>query len=259
MRKSVVIDCFPESVRKYRLGYAIVTVDVIRATTSAITVAALGGRCFAVASMEDAVRLKAKLNNPLLAGEIGGELAPGFDINNSPVELASRTHLGKPVILLSSSGTRLIHEAKACDVVYLACFRNHLYTASDLQDRYARVAVIGAGSRNEFRREDQMCCAWIARDLVRMGYVPENRRTAELTERWSMEGPEAALTGKSAEYLRKSGQIRDLEFVFTHINDLRSAYVMKGSEVSVLPAGEPEPARTHTPGVNPIREVGAVC
>lgn len=258
MRKSVVIDCFPESVQKYRLGYAIVAVDVIRATTSAITVASLGGRCFAVASVEDAMRLKAKLNHPLLAGEIGGELAPGFDINNSPVELASRTHAGKPVILLSSSGTKLIHKAKACDVVYLACFRNHTYTASDLQDRYARVAVIGAGSRNEFRKEDQMCCAWIARDLAAAGYVPEDRRTADLISRWGREGPESALTGKSADYLRRSGQIQDLEFVLTHINDLRAAYVMKGSEVSTLPVSDQDSVATRVSVADPAREVETV-
>lgn len=259
MRKSVVIDCFPDSVKKYRLGYAIVAVDVIRATTSAITVAALGGRCFAVASVEDAMRLKAKLNNPLLAGEIGGELAPGFEINNSPVELALQMSMGRPVILLSSSGTKLIHEAKACDVVYLACFRNYWYTASDLQDRYARVAVIGAGSQNEFRKEDQMCCAWIAGNLATAGYIPEDSRTVEIINRWSGEGPELARTGKSADYLRRSGQIKDLEFVLSHINDLRSAFVMKGSEVSVLPAVEPEPVPAPTPVANPVREVGTAC
>ena len=28
-----------------------------------------------------------------------------------------------------------------------------------------RVAVIGAGSKGEFREEDQICCAWIAAGL----------------------------------------------------------------------------------------------
>ena len=33
--RSVVIDCLPDSVRRYREGYAIVAIDVIRATTVA--------------------------------------------------------------------------------------------------------------------------------------------------------------------------------------------------------------------------------
>ena len=46
MRKTVVIDCFPESMETYRDGYAIVAVDVIRATTTAVTSVALGRKCF---------------------------------------------------------------------------------------------------------------------------------------------------------------------------------------------------------------------
>lgn len=259
MRKNVVIDCFPDSVQAYRHGYAIVAVDVIRATTSAITVAALGGRCFPVASIDDAHRLRAKLKNPLLAGELNGETAPGFEINNSPAELALRTSVGRSVVLLSSSGTKLIHQARVCDAVYLAGFRNYEYAACYLADRYPRVAVIGAGSRGEFRKEDQMCCAWIARDLIAGGYDPENSRTADLVDRWAGEGPEAALNGKSADYLKRSGQLKDLEFILTHINDLSAAFVMRGDELVVAPAEEPEPVTTRTSVKNAVSEARTVC
>ena len=43
MKPRVVIDCFPSSVAKYRTGYTVVAIDVIRATTTAIT-AVLSGR-----------------------------------------------------------------------------------------------------------------------------------------------------------------------------------------------------------------------
>ena len=171
-QKQVIIDCFPESAHKYRNGYAVVAVDVIRATTSAITVAARGGRCLPVPSVDAAFRLKCKLRDPLLAGEIAGAVAPGFELNNSPAELAVRDITGRPVILLSSSGTRLISQAMECDIVHLACFRNYGFVARHIAGLVPRVAVIGAGSRGEFREEDQMCCAWIARDLAEMGYAP---------------------------------------------------------------------------------------
>ena len=239
MRKRVVIDSFPESARAYRHGYAIVAVDVIRATTSAVTVAALGGRCFPVASIDAARRLAAKLKNPLLAGELGGEKIPGFPINNSPVELSSETSIGRPVILLSSSGTKLIREAMACDVVYLACFRNYSSAACHLVERYARVAVIGAGSRSEFRKEDQICCAWIAKDLIAAGYLPENNRTIDLVERRGDDSPESIRDGKSANYLRQTGQTKDLDFILTHINDLGAAFIMKDGELVAVPAEQP--------------------
>ena len=46
MQKSVVIDYLPECVCRYRSEWAIVAVDVIRATTTAITAAATAGVAF---------------------------------------------------------------------------------------------------------------------------------------------------------------------------------------------------------------------
>jgi 2-phosphosulfolactate phosphatase len=91
--------------------------------------------------------------------------------------------------------------------------------------------VIGAGSRKEFREEDQMCCAWIAEELINAGYQAESRQTDEIVERWSGAPPEACLEGNSARYLRRTGQLRDLEFVLQHINDVECAFVMSDDEV----------------------------
>src|SRR5947207_7423309 len=108
MRKTVVIDCFPESLVSYRKGYAIVAVDVIRATTLAVTAVALGRRCFPVPSLDAVLRLASTLPDALLAGEIGGEMPPGMHMNNSPAALARRADVARPLIMVSSSGTRLI-------------------------------------------------------------------------------------------------------------------------------------------------------
>lgn len=259
MRNTVTIDCFPESAQKYRRGYAIVAVDVIRATTSAVTVAAGGGRCFPVPSVETARRLTLMLKDPLLAGELGGAIAPGFEITNSPAELDSRNIAGRPVILLSSSGTRLIHQAAGCEIIHLACFRNYAGVARQLAFLHRHVAVIGAGSRGEFREEDQMCCAWIARDLVALGYVPENQMTMDIIERWRAESPKAAWKGKSADYLRNSGQVRDLEFILSHTNDLEPGYVMKGNELIVLQSAKASSAADHDSMLTSGLEVPAAC
>src|SRR5437879_1743632 len=108
MRRTVVIDCFEESLQPYRNGHAIVAVDVIRATTTAVTAVARGRKCFPVPSIEQAVSLTRKLSEPLLVGELGGSMPYGFDLNNSPADLEVRTDIHRPVILLSTSGTRLI-------------------------------------------------------------------------------------------------------------------------------------------------------
>jgi 2-phosphosulfolactate phosphatase len=233
--QTVVIDCFPESVRHYREGYAIVGIDVIRATTTAVTAVATGRRCFPVSSIEMALPLAAKLDHPILVGELGGNMPYGFDMNNSPAEIEHRTDVLRPMILLSSSGTQLIHNAKECDAVYISCFRNFSATATHLVGRHKHVAIIGAGTRGEFREEDQMGCAWVAEALLRAGYTTEDNDTKEIIAKWSGAPVTACSSGKSAEYLRKSGQIKDLEFILSRVDDLGSAFMFKHDEIIRIP------------------------
>src|SRR5215469_18484930 len=156
MRKTVVIDCFPESVKSYRDGYAIVAVDIIRATTTAVTAVAHGRKCYPVPSLEAAVPLAAKLTNPLLVGELGGSMPYGFDLNNSPAALEARTDIHRPMILLTTSGTKVICGAQEWQAVYVACLRNYSAQIAYLATHHSMVAVIGAGSRGQFREEDQL-------------------------------------------------------------------------------------------------------
>jgi len=156
----------------------------------------------------------------------------GFDLNNSPVQLLVRGDLCRPLVLLSSPGTKLIHAAGRCDMTYLACFRNHAAVSSYLMSgMYRRVAVIGAGSRQEFREEDQMCCAWIAESLRQAGYQPEDPRTLAIIERWTGVPPAACADFKSAEYLKNSGQIEDLRFILEKINDVNAVFTLEDNEV----------------------------
>ncbi|HWC18921.1 MAG TPA: 2-phosphosulfolactate phosphatase, partial [Terriglobales bacterium] len=136
------------------------------------------------------------------------------------------------IVLLSSNGTKLITEAKSRAVTYLACLRNFRATAHQLVDTHPRVAIIGAGSRAEFREEDQMCCAWIGELLLQHGYKADNSRTLEMISRWSGAPASALISSKSVDYLRRTDQLRDLEYILEHVDDLRSAYVMYGDEVS---------------------------
>jgi 2-phosphosulfolactate phosphatase len=236
VRKSVVVDCFPESAARYRDGYAVVAIDVIRSTTMAISAAAAGRRCFPVPTLEAAHALARKLDNPILAGELAGDVPDGFEMNNSPVDLAARKDIHRPLILLSSSGSQLIWEAGQCESAYLACFRNSTALTNYLAGRHRRIAVIGAGSRGEFREEDQICCAWIAGGLMSRGYEPQDEKTAEIAGRWRNAPLSACLPSNSVRYLRKTGQLKDLDFIFAHLDDLDSTFVLRNGEVDLIPA-----------------------
>src|SRR6516162_5580597 len=108
MRKAVVIDRLIGSAYRYREGWAIVVVDVIRATTTAITAAATGRRCFPAPSPEAALAIARRLPNPLLAGDSSTAADVRFEMENSPAQLANRSDTHRPLVLVSSSGTKVI-------------------------------------------------------------------------------------------------------------------------------------------------------
>ncbi len=235
----VVIDCLPQSLARYGEGWTIVGVDVIRATTSAVGEVARGREVFPVPTLQAALLRARQLDNPLLTGELGGSVPAGFEENNSPAALALRSDLERPMVLLSSSGTRLLSQARPFEAVYAACLRNWRAQVARLAGRHQRVAVIGAGSRGEFRREDQLACAWIADGLLEAGYQPKDR-TAEIVARWRGAPVSAIAAGHSAAYLRRSGQVADLDFVLGHIDDLDTTVELCGQRL-VLRAPGPGP------------------
>ena len=211
---------------------AIVAVDVIRATTTLATALALGRRCYPAGSLHAAFELAGRLDEPLLAGEIAGAMPNGFELNNSPSAIARREDLNRPLVLLTTSGTRLLASARPTQDVSAACLRNWSAEAERLVAYGCRhVALVGAATRGEFREEDQLCCAWIAARLLEDGFAAADAVTADLVARWS-EAPAAAATGgHSADYLRRSGQLDDLEFVLEHVDDLDLTFTFDGVEV----------------------------
>jgi 2-phosphosulfolactate phosphatase len=234
-KKSVAIDCLNESTHQYGEGCAVVVVDVIRSITVAATIVESGRRCFFAASVESAILLAKQFDNPLLVGEMGGSMPYGFDITNSPVEIEKRKDISRPAILLSSSGIPLLCSLRGSNSVYVACLRNYGATVKHLAEHYNRVVVLGAPTRGEFREEDQLCCAWIAAGMIKDGYTSEDEKTGKIVNRWMNELATVCGEGKSAEYLRRSGQIRDLDYILRHLNDLKTPLSIKKDEIVKTP------------------------
>lgn len=234
-RKSVAIDCLSESLCHYDEGCAVIVIDVIRSITVASTIVESGRRCFFAPSVEAAFLLAKQLDNPLLIGEMGGSMPYGFDINNSPVEIESRKDISRPAILVSSSGIPLLYSLRDYNSVYVACLRNYGATVKHVGGHYNRVVVLGSPTRGEFREEDQLCCAWIAAGLIKAGYTSEDDKTVEIVNRWTDKPVTVCGEGKSAEYLRRSGQTRDLDFILSHVNDLNSPLKIKNDEIVKTP------------------------
>ena len=97
-------------------------------------------------------------------------------MDNSPSQLIVRTDIHRPLVLVSSSGTRVIHEAAGCEATYLGCFRNHSILAAYLAARHPRVAVIGAGigrlalSKRPTDLRRLQACAAVGQSLLMRAY-----------------------------------------------------------------------------------------
>jgi 2-phosphosulfolactate phosphatase len=212
----------------------IVAVDVIRATTTAVTAAAIGRRVYPAGSIEAAVRLAADLDRPILAGELGGVQPYGFDMQNSPTQMEALEESARPIILLSTSGTRLMAEAMARATTYPGCLRNVIALAGHLAQQGRDVRVLGADSRGEFREEDQLCAARVGSALAEAGYALADRLTEQVIERWDGADADAILESASAKYLRDTGQHEDLAFVLERIDDLQDVFVIEQDEVRAV-------------------------
>jgi 2-phosphosulfolactate phosphatase len=217
-------------------GWVTVGVDVLRATTTAVAAVAAGRRCFPVASLEAAVQLRTRLSNPVLVGELGGVMPHGFHAQNSPVEMERRIDPERPVILLSTTGTRLLCEAAGAGPVFAACLRNVASQVRWLAERRQPALLLAGESRGEFRAEDRLCCARIAKGLVAAGYVPATPLVEELIDEWGEARDDAFLAGRSVRYLRETGQYHDVEFTLNHVDDLDAVYVLRDGELCTASA-----------------------
>lgn len=224
----VIIDCLPGCAEKYVADWAIVVVDVIRFTTTAATALSIGRKVYPARSTDSAFARAAELEDPVLAGELGGNVPYGFHMANSPVQIMALrqvpcgffTAAHRPIVLVSSSGAQLLMNASEGEHVYLGCLRNITALAEHLAGRHDNVAVLGAGTRGTFRREDQLGCAWIASRLADRGYEAADDATRDLMERWHGASTEIIREGNSADYLRRTGQMHDLEFILHYQEDL---------------------------------------
>jgi 2-phosphosulfolactate phosphatase len=120
----------------------VIVIDVFRAFSVAAYALAGGARgLWLVREVEDALALRQREPEALLAGEVGGRLIPGFDFNNSPARMAEADVQGRLLIQCTGAGTRGAVNALNATHLLLCSLVNARATAA-----YARhLAATGDG------------------------------------------------------------------------------------------------------------------
>jgi 2-phosphosulfolactate phosphatase len=142
-----------------------VVFDVLRATTSMITALANGAEAIIpVGSIEEALALRRKQPDILLAGERNSFKIKGFDLSNSPREMTLRQAQGKLLAMTTTNGTVALRACRGADTIYVAALLNLPAIVRVLAEVRREILFVCAGTHERFAAEDIVCAgAMIAR------------------------------------------------------------------------------------------------
>jgi 2-phosphosulfolactate phosphatase len=151
-------------------GKIAVVIDVLRASTSIVT--AIHNQChqiIPVAEVTTAQKLAhaQSKETTLLCGERGGLKIEGFHLGNSPAEYTFATVRNKTLIFTSTNGARLLTKSLEAGRTLVAAFVNMSVIVGHLQELDQEVALLCAGSENQFSLEDTTCAGMILSKLYR--------------------------------------------------------------------------------------------
>ena len=108
----------------------VIVIDVIRAfTVAAYAFAGGASGLWLVRTVEEALTLRGHAPDALLAGEVGGRLIPGFDLNNSPQRMVLADVRGRLIIQRTGAGTQGAVRARNASHLLMASLVNARATA----------------------------------------------------------------------------------------------------------------------------------
>lgn len=172
-------------------GSLCLVVDVLRASSTIVAALERGAaRVVPAPGIEAARRLRERLPDHLLCGEEGGLPPPGFDLGNSPRELASADLAGRGVILATSNGTRVLHQVERSPAVLVGSLLNRRAAAAAAleaaRERGLGITVVCSGAYDGvvFALEDALAAGAIVDAALGLDPALEPSDAARLA-RWA--------------------------------------------------------------------------
>lgn len=168
----IEVAILPQTVTRLH-SRVVLVIDVVRATTSIVTLFERGAHAITLASdVEDARRRGIQHPQALLLGEQGGLPPVGFAYGNSPTELVEAEVNGRELLFTTSNGTRALQAVAGGRVVLAACMRNGRAAA---QRAYAEatalgvdIAIVCAGRARctLVGQDDVICAGYLVQELI---------------------------------------------------------------------------------------------
>ncbi len=104
-------------------GSVCIVVDVVRASTTILTLVERGVGSIRFTTEIDEAKRQATASNPpaLLIGEQGGIIAPGFDLDNSPLAVRAASIAGRVAVMRTSNGTVVLSRLGHAPAIFVGC------------------------------------------------------------------------------------------------------------------------------------------
>ena len=212
----------PESLDPDPAGVCAV-VDVIRASTTLVTLAEAGDPDVWLASSPEAARRgRARLGRPVvLCGEQGGVKPEGFDHGNSPREIAAADFSGRVVVFATTNGTRALRRWRETRRTYVAALRNVGAVAWRLLEMAVEgpepgsITLVCAGRNGEIALDDVYTAGAVVRRMLHAQPDLELDETAVIAmqvNRSYQSAAEALKLSRSARLLEPVGLADDVPF-----------------------------------------------
>jgi 2-phosphosulfolactate phosphatase len=158
--KPTLFTCFsPALLNLYELENAVVVIiDVFRATSTIAAVLSNGAKCIIpVDTVAKAIDISKQLG-AIAAGERDGQIAPGLQYGNSPLEYKKDFIEGKTLVLTTTNGTKLLQMAldNNATTIVTGSFPNLSAVANFLLAQNKNVVLACAGWKDRFNIEDSL-------------------------------------------------------------------------------------------------------
>lgn len=158
---------------------AVVAIDVLRCCSTIVTALANGAEeVIPTKTVNEALRLRKKHPELILAGERRGIKPRGFDIGNSPLEFSPQAIGGKRIILTTTSGTKAIVLSRKTKWVLVGALLNAEAVAKAIleiaeKERMGISLVLSGRKGEHFSLEDFLCAGLIVESLPTRGFGVE--------------------------------------------------------------------------------------
>jgi 2-phosphosulfolactate phosphatase len=149
-----------------------IVVDVIRATTTLVTLFERGARRVFIADTLDQAQAAAH-NAPerLLCGERNALPLPGFDYGNSPAQFSLIDLSGRDLVLTTTNGTRAFYACPQHSIRLAGCFYNAAavtaYALQQAEKQASSINIVCAAESGYFALDDATCAGYLALELQR--------------------------------------------------------------------------------------------